>query len=509
MSDPNDSLFALADTGTVEAFQLAGEVRRRVGRALFRRDAAGDPWLGLAGHRVRVGVAGAGAGLIYHPAAPAERVAPLRLPRTGDDPVREEIEAVLDGLRFGPLTGRLLWAVHVGVIARRTSAPEFGYADLAARVWGRGRSVWPRHWRRTLRELLVSLTCVHRADGGPEDRPGFGPDTVLVYQVTIDGERLTDPTGRDTRRDARIQVFAGPALLGCLERLAKADRPGVRTYDSLRSVRALRAVGRTGKLQRVFLPALLPERGGLELTPDRGRLLQALIRETTRARPVGRTRPAAGSEPEVLPGGVVRAYSGRGVVRCPALRGAAGYVGFNGNGGRHGMGYRPTPQGWLSRSGYAAGGAAAFLADLRGLADDLGLVVVGVTREGVVGLDTLAAWASAGVSTGTLAGADVRVFAAETYEAEWAARFGWPAAPVPDPAAPDRQRLVELVAGTGLSRRAVARRLGLDHSFLGRVLAGKKPCPVGLPERVESLAATERSAGVQPVAGRAGARRRR
>lgn len=349
MSEP---VFALADTRTVGAFILAGEIRRRLGTAQLWRDAAGRPWLRLAGPQSWVGVSGAGPGEIYHPAAAADVVAACGSPpRPGDSaPGREEFATALHRLRLGPLLTRLLWAVHTAVLDQRVATPEFGFAELATRVWGRDRSVWPHHWRRDMRELLVSLTWLHRADCGPGDRPTFGPETVIAYQVTIGGDRLTDPAGSDAR-DARIRVFAGPALLGTLERLAKSEPTGLRTYDALATRKALKKVGESGQVQRVFLPALFPECAGLELTPARQQLFQALIRETTRVRQVGRARPRDAAEPEVRAGGVLRAYSGRGGVHCPALRSDTRYVGFNGNGRRAGMGYRPTAQGWLARCG--------------------------------------------------------------------------------------------------------------------------------------------------------------
>jgi hypothetical protein len=51
--------------------------------------------------------------------------------------------------------------------------------------------------------------------------------------------------------------------------------------------------------------------------------------------------------------------------------------------------------------------------------------------------------------------------------------------------------LTRLVVTSGVSRRALAAGLGIDPSFLSKVLSGKKPCPPALPARAEAWLASQ------------------
>jgi hypothetical protein len=155
------------------------------------------------------------------------------------------------------------------------------------------------------------------------------------------------------------------------------------------------------------------------------------------------------------------------------------------------MGYRLTGEwGWPARAGYAPDDAAGFLADLTALAA-LGLTVVGVgPGTEFFPLDTLRGMAASAAGRRALASVDVRIFTAADYVARWNAFFGWHDASggVAGGAAGGYAVLARMTRQK-ISRRALARGLGVDASFLSKVLNGTKPWPPGLLERAEAFLA--------------------
>jgi hypothetical protein len=286
-------------------------------------------------------------------------------------------------------------------------------------------------------------------------------------------------------------------LLGCLEAFARAEEGGGRTYAFPVAGRrgegpTLRAAGATGRLATVYLGAKLGDpRACGRLTAGRHRLLQALVRETTRAFRQGSHAPPG---PEVFPGDRVRDFRGRDRTACPLLDAAGRHVGFNGNGARRGMGYRlATPGGWLARAGYGPGAAPAFLADLAALAGPLGLTAAGLhgAPGRWLGLDERRALAWSGAGPRLLEEARLRVCAGADYRARWDDYFGWAgrgaaatAAPVESAVVAD---LIGLRARRRLSLRRLAAELGEDPSLLSKVLRGKKPPPPALAAKVRAL----------------------
>jgi hypothetical protein len=74
----------------------------------------------------------------------------------------------------------------------------------------------------------------------------------------------------------------------------------------------LRKVGKTGRLMSVFLPAKLGEPAACAaLTAPQHRILEAIVRETTRAK--SRWRKSV-SEPEVFAGNLIPDFGGRKTV---------------------------------------------------------------------------------------------------------------------------------------------------------------------------------------------------
>jgi hypothetical protein len=244
----------------------------------------------------------------------------------------------------------------------------------------------------------------------------------------------------------------------------------------------LRRLGKGGRLVSAYLPSRLGEPGACAgLGPRRQRLLHAVLRETTRP-PLG-ARDGSGCG-EVWPGNRVPGLNGKGKLACPLLAAGGRHAGFNGNGKRRGLGYRLfTPGGWLAKAGYAGAEAPAFLDDLGCLAEHLGLVPVAVRQAANDFLSLAQMKALVGTAKGLnlLGQVHLRVYAQEGYLARWAALFGWgQAGPGREPQADSRLTLAAALAAKGVSQRALATGVGVDPSFLGKVLNGGKPCPPGL-----------------------------
>src|SRR5262249_29050735 len=158
-----------------------------------------------------------------------------------------------------------------------------------------------------------------------QDGPApFGAASVLLYHAGDlkgggDDTCEEDCLGRDGPRHHHFLVDVGPAFLGVLEQFAQAGGDGVRRYvlpvgGANGAGPALRAGGKTGRLVTVYLPAEVGEPAACRrLTGRQRRLLQAVVRETTRRGPRRRTRkrtsrqdhPAV-AEPEVFPGNLVK-----------------------------------------------------------------------------------------------------------------------------------------------------------------------------------------------------------
>ena len=300
------------------------------------------------------------------------------------------VAEAIEHVRPGRQAERLLWAIQQHVLAAESSVVRIPDEILAQAVWGRRRYAWPRHWRRDLIEVLEGLTWLHIATSPPTELPSFGAETALLTHVADLRGNDDDVCDADCPRQGgqshhHYLLNVGRGLLGLLERLVSPDDgSGVRTYDFAKNreqheVRALRRLGKTGRLVSYYLPAKLgdPDRCGL-LTPRQHSLIQAMVRETTRA---ALDRRLLACRVEIQAGNQIPDLQGRKGHSCPFLDAASHYVGFNGNKKRKGLGYRLlTPGGWLAKAGYAPSELRSFLRDLAVLEKNLGLQAIGVER---------------------------------------------------------------------------------------------------------------------------------
>ena len=271
------------------------------------------------------------------------------------------------------------------------------------------------------------------------------------------------------------------------------------------------SVGKKGRLVEAYLPAIL---GNLSATrslmASQVRLLQTLVRETTRAArlktgaaasaaSVERSNDAASSpadvdEPdatEAIVGSEVPDFSCQGMIRCPLLLPEVRYLGFNGNRVRRGGGYRlDTEGGWTTKAGYAPGDAEAFLSDLAVLAKYLGLLVVGLQgpSELWLNLEELISRASTPAGRRTLSKVHVRVYAESDYLSRWNRFFGWlDAAPLEEEVSANEDLLARFSAAMRIAKlplRSVAADLEVDHSFLSKIINGKKRPPEKIMTRI-------------------------
>jgi hypothetical protein len=320
--------------------------------------------------------------------------------------------------------------------------------------------------------------------------PAFGPATVLLTHAgdlrgTGDDECPDCCPCRGSRHH-HFQIDVGPGFLGALEQFGRDEEgSGVRAYRFVPRHRrgapgpSLSAAGKSGSLVSAFIPALLGDPDACRRLSGAGhRLLQALVRETTRSR--ARSDDADGRA-EVLEGNRLRSYSGRSSVACRLLDADGTYIGFNGNGKRRGMGYRLAGEwGWPARADYPHDALGDFLDDLAAAVEVLSLTVFGVgPGNECYSLLRLRALADSAAGRRELARIDVRAFAPADFAERWSAKFGWPLSHGEEQKRPELTVGVEM-RSRGLSGRKLAKALGCDPSFFGKLLKGKKPWPPAL-----------------------------
>lgn len=416
----------------------------------------------------------------------------------------------------------LLWWVHAAVLAQRRSTVLLPDVLLALAVWGDDRVRWPSNWRQDLLTVLQSLCFLHLAEvrvTRQSWRPRFDSMSSCLTHVS-------DLKARSRRQDEadrclpgclleascvkhhHFLVSVGPGFLGVLEQYRKAESAtGVRIYDFVRepkgaAAEALRSARRSGQVVPVFMPSRLVP-GRTTLSADQRRVLQALVREVTRAkRGRGRTDRAL-----ILEGGLVPAAGGSGRVPCPLLQTSVRYVTFGGNGRLRGRGYRivgKQGRGWLWRCGYRVPKgrdeqievAKQFLNDLADMATGLGLIITGVdAKRGtwlslpeVIALAEPTGWPR-------LERLHLRVFAEADYLERWkdcflgqetAAADPLTSGDIPiTPAADFWSRL----KGAGLTQQMLADHLGVTQSFVSQLRSGKRAWPKDMGGRAEAWVA--------------------
>ncbi len=400
----------------------------------------------------------------------------------------------------------MLWAVHQRVLQAKLSVVRIPDKLLGQAVWGQDEAVWPRHWRSTLRRSLTSLGWLHLATWPPEGEPLLGDNSALITHSA--DLRKSKNNGCDDNcpmihgpRHKHFTVNIGRGFLGVLEQFGSGgDRPGVRKYEFKLSGRkdsgpTLKSVGKSGKLATVYLPAKIGEPAVCaNFTPKQHRLLQAIVRETSR-KTKGKRREVA--QAEVIVGNQIPGIQRKSNIVCSLLAPDGTYVGFNGNRMIKGLGYGlTTPGGWLPRAGYARGDLEAFFDDLAVLAGPLGLIAVGIhvpTRE-CLDLEQLQVLLGSATGRATLAQTHLRLYAPADYARRWNEYFRWVAIPV-GPEARPQLALAATMAEKGITKAALAKGIEADPSFVSKVLAGKRPWPVELLDKAQTWVAEHRGPG--------------
>jgi hypothetical protein len=505
-------LTVLADQDRVELFALLRQSRRLFQEAQPWTDSNGIAWLGTQVGTLGIGLTWLGPGWVFDAQAQHERAEEHEqrlhdMLQADDGHHLGKLDEAVDALRRCRHAERLLWAVHAAVREHATSSLILSDHWLGEMVWGRQRPPALRHWRGELIRTLRSLALLHVSPWPEDGLPAFGEGTALLNHVG-DLRGLDDECeGHCPERPGRhhhVQVEIGPAFLGLLEAFGKLDpETGIRSYTFPRggprsAGPSLWKAGKTGRLVSVFLPAKLGEPDLCNrLSPAQHRLLQALVRETTRAAKKKRSKDAA--EAEIITDNKVPDYSSFERINGPFPNSVDGHVGFNGNGNRKrkGRGYRlASENGWLARAGYPLDGAEAFLDDLAALAALLGLVVVGIGRKcRFVALERMRAMAASQADRHALKRLHVRVYTASDYLERWSGVF---LGDQPDsehlPGDDNSDAIASVVAAINtkkIPRRKLAKGAGVDPSLLSKLLNGKKPWPKRILEKVQKWIAAQ------------------
>lgn len=511
-----DTPFVLTDRVRAEQFLLLGRTRRLFQPLTFHVDRDGIAWATkqVGGHVFAV--TWLGPGWVFDPFASrvwADKLTAclLAVRRAKSETHQQELRRVLARLRLGAHSERLLWLIHQQVMQARSSLLQLADISLAAAVWGQDRTSWPRQWRQDLIVILQGLAWLHVAPALASAAPSFGPQTALLTHVAdLRGNDADACAGfcpeQAPARHHHYLINVGRGFLGLLEQFGnEAPATGSRQYHfPARGPRdagpTLQRVGQTGRLLSIYLPARLGEPAACaRLTAPQHRLLQALVRETTRA---PRRRRQGATEEHRFVGNTIPSAVGKRKVPCPLLSPHLEYVGFNGNGKRAGLGYYLTTSGgWLAKAGYGPDKMPAFLADLAALQDALGLTVVGIEKSSrrCYNLTQLQALAGAAALHGTFQRVLVRIYTRADYVERWNRFFLASGALTPQHQKHDDVlAFVTEMDRRGISRRDLAQGLGADPSFLSKLFNGKKPWPADLLARCKAWLAGTPSEASRP-----------
>ena len=181
----------------------------------------------------------------------------------------------------------------------------------------------------------------------------------------------------------------------------------------------------------VFLPAKLGDPAACrQFTPGQHRVIQALIRETTRS---AKRNTGGINEADVVVNGLVPTFAGRASTTCPLLDPDIPYAAFNGNGRRpmRTRGYHvASAGGWMFKAGYSVGEPEQliqFLRDLKGLSGPLSLTVVGLGKGpgDWHTLDELLGLAITPPGRSALSRLSLRVYSGADYLQRWCDVFRW------------------------------------------------------------------------------------
>jgi hypothetical protein len=504
----------LADASRIRQFSVLAhhDVFRR---ARIERDRADHAWLLASVEGSTFGIPVLGGGRHFDAAARHHwreehdtRVEHVRLMSATEQDA--ELERLRRRFRFGPLSERLVWTIHLELLRQRQSSVRIPDGWLSAHVWPDGR---PANWRSELSELLTGLSLLHINDSANAGAESFGDSTSVLtdFQLGQRGDAATTDCSEECIEHGRgphghMRISVGQAFLGCLERLHEGrDSSGKRDYSLARlddgvkvrrhKEQLLREIGRSGNLTSLFVPSKLGTPAVIEsLTPRQQRLLQTLYRERTRSSDKQHEQ-IADSERfvgfHVPPIAANRKNSPATWIPCPMLNTGQGYCGFNGNRCRKGRGYRLMT--WIQKAGYDS--SRQFLDDLGAVAELLGLIVVSLapdprSRDAVwLNLEQLRYLNSARPRA---AGKyHVRVYVEDDFMKRWCRLFGWELRP-PDEALDPRDGLRALLETHRLTQKGLADALRIDRSDFSKMLRRKRPMPADLLDRANQWIASRR-----------------
>ena len=504
--------FVLADRVRIEQFALLSRTR-----GLFREFEVWTDFQGIVWARKHVGshcfaVSMLGPGWAFDPYGRQRRAEDLADSRHSMEAAdageqRQALEQIIADVRLGPIAERVLWAIHHRVMQAKRSVVRIPDCLLARAVWGSKPDARPKSWRGTLRAVLQSLTWLH-VMAWPEDGPPLlGERSALLTHAADLWGSPNDACDQDCpqrggERHSHWLVNVGRGFLGNLDQFAKADDgSGVRTYEFKLFGRkkdgpTLQSVGRTGNLTTLYLPAKLGDPAVCRnFTPNQQRLLQAIIRETTRnTKSKGKGKRRDLSEAEVFAGNEIPGIQRRGTIACDLLDTNGKYVGFNGNKKLKGLGYcLTTPGGWLVKAGYACNHLERFFTDLAALAEKLEMIVVGihVPSRKCIDLERLQTFALTGIGRRPLAKTHLRIYTTADYRQRWNDHFGWvDDLPIGDGEQADpTTALATEMKRKKISQRALAHGIEADPSFISKIFNGKKQWPSQLLKKAQAWVA--------------------
>ena len=490
----------LADACRADQFLLVGRLRRLLNGYAVYRDTEGTSWATKTVSGRSFAFTWLGPGWVLDPIAQKRRAEDLATRREAmstatQERHQQELEAVLDKIRLGPTAERLLWLIHQQVLRQRSSVlhlPDFAIADT---LWG--SQTKPTHWRVEVLKILRGLTWLHVCNEPLNQTATPGQQTVLLNHVVDLRGKENDVcrdgcAGQGIGNHHHFLVNVGQGFLGMLEDFAQPENDGVvRSYafpiGGRKLSSTLRRTGKSGQLVTIYLPAKLGDRKVCEkLTLRQHRLLQAIVRETTRNTKEDRRSV---SEAEVIHGNSILTFDGKGTFTCDDLDQDKDYVGFNGNKVLKGRGYLVTsPSGWLAKAGYSLDQLGQFFKDIDILYPKLKIIPAGIVKGGTgcLDLDQLSRLAHSQQKTKAFKRIHLRFYTEANYLARWNRVFKWSEemsvnTVMTDPTLTVQSTLKE----KGLSQRQLAKGMGVDTSLLNKVLRGKKPWPTGWLERAE------------------------